>query len=74
MGLAVARRLQSKDGASTVLIEKHGSMGTETSSRNSEVSSSVTTSALYKFAGKKHFLFLRALSNSPSHLLLNSRR
>lgn len=37
VGLAIARRLQARDGASTVLIEKHGSVGTETSSRNSEV-------------------------------------
>ncbi|KAF2846634.1 L-2-hydroxyglutarate dehydrogenase mitochondrial precursor [Plenodomus tracheiphilus IPT5] len=37
VGLAIARKLQSRDGASTVLIEKHGSVGTETSSRNSEV-------------------------------------
>ncbi|KAJ9636790.1 hypothetical protein H2199_007784 [Coniosporium tulheliwenetii] len=37
VGLAIARKLQEKDGASTVLIERHGSVGTETSSRNSEV-------------------------------------
>ena len=37
VGLAVARKLQSRDGASTVLIEKHSAIGTETSSRNSEV-------------------------------------
>lgn len=37
VGLAVARRLQQHEGASTVLIEKHGAVGTETSSRNSEV-------------------------------------
>ncbi|KAF2651211.1 FAD dependent oxidoreductase [Lophiostoma macrostomum CBS 122681] len=37
VGLAIARQLQARDGASTVLIEKHGSVGTETSSRNSEV-------------------------------------
>ena len=37
IGLAIARKLQERDGASTVLIEKHGSVGTETSSRNSEV-------------------------------------
>ena len=37
VGLAVARKLQARDGVSTVLIEKHGSVGTETSSRNSEV-------------------------------------
>lgn len=37
MGLAIARKLQERDGTSTVLIERHGSVGTETSSRNSEV-------------------------------------
>ncbi|TLD38565.1 gb [Venturia nashicola] len=37
VGLAVARQLQSRAGASVALIEKHGSVGTETSSRNSEV-------------------------------------
>ncbi|QDS70931.1 hypothetical protein FKW77_006757 [Venturia effusa] len=37
VGLAVARQLQSRQGASVVLIEKHKSVGTETSSRNSEV-------------------------------------
>ena len=37
IGLAIARQLQARDGASVVLIEKHGSVGTETSSRNSEV-------------------------------------
>lgn len=38
VGLAIARKLQQRDGASTVLIEKHKAVGTETSSRNSEVS------------------------------------
>lgn len=38
VGLAIARRLQQRDGVSTVLIEKHGMVGSETSSRNSEVS------------------------------------
>ncbi|KAH7128779.1 FAD dependent oxidoreductase [Dendryphion nanum] len=37
VGLAIARKLQARDGVSTLLIEKHGSVGTETSSRNSEV-------------------------------------
>jgi 2-hydroxyglutarate dehydrogenase len=37
VGLAIARKLQERDGASTLLIEKHASVGTETSSRNSEV-------------------------------------
>ncbi|KAK5175550.1 uncharacterized protein LTR77_000689 [Saxophila tyrrhenica] len=36
VGLAIARRLQRIDGAQVVLIEKHGMVGTETSSRNSE--------------------------------------
>lgn len=38
MGLAIARQLAGRDGTSTLLIEKHGAVGTETSSRNSEVS------------------------------------
>lgn len=38
VGLAIARRLQQHDpSVSTVLIEQHGHVGTETSSRNSEV-------------------------------------
>jgi 2-hydroxyglutarate dehydrogenase len=37
VGLAIARQLQSREGASVALIEKHGTVGTETSSRNSEV-------------------------------------
>ncbi|KAF2137160.1 uncharacterized protein K452DRAFT_258105 [Aplosporella prunicola CBS 121167] len=37
VGLAVARKLQQREGAATVLVERHGSVGTETSSRNSEV-------------------------------------
>lgn len=37
MGLAVARELAARENTSTLLIEKHGSVGQETSSRNSEV-------------------------------------
>ena len=37
MGLAIARKLAAKEGTSTLLIERHGAVGTETSSRNSEV-------------------------------------
>jgi len=37
VGLAIARQLQGRQGVSTLLIEKHGAVGTETSSRNSEV-------------------------------------
>ena len=37
VGLAIARRLQHRDGARVVLVEKNGMVGTETSSRNSEV-------------------------------------
>ncbi|KAJ9149041.1 putative FAD dependent oxidoreductase [Pleurostoma richardsiae] len=37
VGLAVARALAAQPGTSTVLIERHPSVGTETSSRNSEV-------------------------------------
>ena len=39
VGLAIARKLAARDGTSTLLIEKHGAVGTETSSRNSEVAS-----------------------------------
>lgn len=39
VGLAIARRLQQVEGASVVLIERHGMVGSETSSRNSEVGS-----------------------------------
>ena len=38
VGLAIARRLAERDGTSTLLIERHGAVGTETSSRNSEAS------------------------------------
>ncbi len=37
VGLAIARQLASRTGTSTILIERHGAVGTETSSRNSEV-------------------------------------
>lgn len=37
VGLAIARKLADQDGTSTLLIERHRSSGTETSSRNSEV-------------------------------------
>lgn len=47
VGLAIARKLQERAGASTVLIEKHGSVGTETSSRNSEVRHTVTNKFNY---------------------------
>jgi len=38
VGLAIARQLAARTGTSTLLIERHGAVGTETSSRNSEVS------------------------------------
>ncbi|KAK2741280.1 hypothetical protein FQN55_008377 [Onygenales sp. PD_40] len=37
VGLAIARQLAGREGTSTLLIERHGAVGTETSSRNSEV-------------------------------------
>lgn len=37
VGLAIARQLSRRDNTSTVLIERHNAVGTETSSRNSEV-------------------------------------
>lgn len=38
VGLAIARRLAAREGSSTILLERHDAPGTETSSRNSEVS------------------------------------
>lgn len=38
MGLSIARQLAARDGTSTLLIERNGGVGMETSSRNSEVS------------------------------------
>ncbi|GAO18196.1 uncharacterized protein UV8b_01220 [Ustilaginoidea virens] len=37
VGLAIARQLSQRPNTSTVLIERHAALGTETSSRNSEV-------------------------------------
>ncbi|EZF29437.1 hypothetical protein H101_06887 [Trichophyton interdigitale H6] len=37
VGLAVARQLAAREGTSTILVERHSAVGTETSSRNSEV-------------------------------------
>ncbi|EHL02741.1 putative L-2-hydroxyglutarate dehydrogenase, mitochondrial [Glarea lozoyensis 74030] len=37
VGLAIARRLAAREGTSTILIERNGAVGMETSSRNSEV-------------------------------------
>ncbi|KAL2267713.1 hypothetical protein VTJ83DRAFT_4990 [Remersonia thermophila] len=37
VGLAVARSLAARAGGSTLLLERHAAVGTETSSRNSEV-------------------------------------
>ncbi|KAI9799552.1 MAG: hypothetical protein M1825_004478 [Sarcosagium campestre] len=37
VGLAIARKLAQRDGTSTILLERHDGVGTETSSRNSEV-------------------------------------
>jgi len=37
VGLAIARQLAARDGTSTILIERNGGVGMETSSRNSEV-------------------------------------
>ena len=36
VGLAIARKLAERNGTSTLLLERHGAVGTETSSRNSE--------------------------------------
>ncbi|TVY85989.1 L-2-hydroxyglutarate dehydrogenase, mitochondrial, partial [Lachnellula willkommii] len=37
VGLAIARQLAGRDGTSTLLVERNGGVGMETSSRNSEV-------------------------------------
>jgi len=37
VGLAIARQLAGRDGTSTILVERNGAVGMETSSRNSEV-------------------------------------
>ncbi|KAJ5713847.1 uncharacterized protein N7483_011028 [Penicillium malachiteum] len=37
VGLAAARQLAAREGTSTILLERHDAVGTETSSRNSEV-------------------------------------
>ncbi|PGH03772.1 hypothetical protein AJ80_08642 [Polytolypa hystricis UAMH7299] len=37
VGLAVARQLARREGTSTLVVERHGTIGMETSSRNSEV-------------------------------------
>ena len=48
VGLAIARRLAERDGTSTLLIERHGAVGTETSSRNSEVGLFYTSTGVPK--------------------------
>ena len=37
VGPAIARQLATREGSSTLLIERNGGVGLETSSRNSEV-------------------------------------
>ncbi|KAI9830950.1 MAG: hypothetical protein M1819_005333 [Sarea resinae] len=37
VGLAIARKLSQREGTTTLLLERHKAVGTETSSRNSEV-------------------------------------
>ena len=49
VGLAIARRLQQVQGAQVVLIEKHGMVGSETSSRNSEVRYCTMRAEPYRF-------------------------
>lgn len=46
VGLAIARKLADRDGTSTLLIERHGAVGTETSSRNSEAGLYTSTKSL----------------------------
>lgn len=60
VGLAIARKLAERDGTSTLLIERHGSVGTETSSRNSEVS---------KYVNFKLYLPLMCIGHPCGYLL-----
>lgn len=47
VGLAIARQLATRTGTSTILIERHDAVGTETSSRNSEVMNSLSPWNIY---------------------------
>ena len=60
VGLAIARRLAERDGTSTLLVERHGAVGTETSSRNSEVRLFYTSSfSISAMAGHSRWPILR---------------
>ncbi len=48
VGLAIANKLADRRGTSTLLIERHGSVGTETSSRNSEASATSLQQRTYE--------------------------
>lgn len=63
VGLAIARKLQEREGVSTVLIERHGSVGTETSSRNSEVCAFIPIRISHIFSR-----ILRSILHSPIHI------
>lgn len=47
VGLAIARQLASRSGTSTLLLERNGRVGEETSSRNSEVGSHLIQAFIY---------------------------
>ena len=71
VGLAIARRLQQRDGVSTVLIEKHGMVGSETSSRNSEVLSQLhdrNTSARVLMRKIRSFMLVSTIQRTALRL------
>ena len=55
VGLAIARKLAERARTSTLLIERHGAVGTETSSRNSEAGLVRTSKKPYKFTPDRSF-------------------
>lgn len=56
VGLAIARQLAAREGTSTILLERHGAVGTETSSRNSEVRGFLLLLHLAELKAKAGFL------------------
>ena len=72
VGLAIARKLQQRDGVSTVLIEKHGMVGSETSSRNSEVRFSAAQAFLYVRKCERHHT--KTWKGNPRWIVLLERQ
>ena len=70
VGLAIARRLQQRDGVSTVLIEKHGMVGSETSSRNSEVRLNAARACMHFKEDTRGIILTRDIGNPCRTLLL----